>query len=202
MASIASTTLTACALGERPSFEDSPTVEGTTTGDPAIDAVLAQLDGVDSALFTASYDATQLFGGTQSSVTVTQTGVARRSVTIGQVRYITDGGSNRTCFLDAQTCDDGIQAAAVSNTGVTPDVAFGDMAKRLRRDAVARVAPSTATTLQIAGNSATCVDVAVSGGTKQYCVLPDGVIARFRGADLTLELTGYRPAPDETLFRP
>ena len=191
--------LTACGLGERPYFEETPTGVGTDSGDPAIDAVLQLLDGVGGAQFTGSYQATLLFGGVVSAAQVTQLG-PRRSVTIGQVRYLNDGGSSRTCVLDTGVCDDGIQAAAVSNTGLTPEFAFGDMAKRLRRDAAARIAPSTGSIEMIAGVSATCVDVAVSGGTKQYCVLSDGAVARFRGADIELDLISYSPAVDETLF--
>jgi hypothetical protein len=191
--------LTACGLGERPYFENSPTAVGTETGDPAIDAVLELLDAVGGAEFTGSYQSTLLFGGVVSAAQTTQVG-PRRSVTIGKVRYLYDGGSSRTCVLDTGVCDDGIQAAAVSNTGLTPEFAFGDMAKRLRRDAVAKVGPSVASVEEIAGASATCVDVSVSGGTKQYCVLGDGAIARFLGADLELELISYSTSVDETLF--
>ncbi len=193
--------LTACALGERPYFDDSPTIVGTATGDTAIDAVLDRLDAVGGSMFTASYDSTLRYGGVESTAEVTQVG-PRRSVTIGKVRYVNDGGSTRTCVLDTGVCEDGIQAAAVSNTGLTPEFAFGDMAKRLRRDAQARIAPSVASTTEIAGVQATCVDVQVSGGSKQYCVLDDGVIARFVGADVELELQRYQPSADETLFSP
>jgi hypothetical protein len=193
--------ITACALGERPSFDDSPTVVGTATGDPAIDAVLDLLDSVGGATFTADFQSTLRFGGVVSSAKVTQVG-PRRSVTIGKVRYVNDGGSTRTCVLDTGVCEDGTRAAAVSNTGLGPEFAFGDMAKRLRRDAQARIAPSTASTAEIAGQQATCVDVQVSGGTKQYCALGDGVVARFLGADVELVLQRYVPSPDETLFSP
>jgi hypothetical protein len=201
LATIAVLGLTACGLGERPYFEDSPTVVGTETGDAAIDAVLDLLDTVGGSMFTASYQATLKFGGVESSSTVTQIG-PRRSVTIGQVRYVVDNGSSRTCRLDTGVCDDGIQAEAVSDTGLTPEFAFGDMAKRLRRDAQAKIGPSVASVVQIAGIPATCVDVVVSGGTKQYCVLSDGAIARFRGADIELELLTHVPTSDETLFAP
>lgn len=191
--------LTACGLGERPSFDDSPTVVGTATGDPAIDAVLDLLDGVGGSMFTASYQGTLKFGGVVTAATVTQVG-PRRSVTIGQVRYLRDGGSSRTCRLDTSSCTDGVDAAAVSDTGLTPEFAFGDMAKRLRRDAQAKIGPSVASVVQVAGIPATCVDVVVSGGTKQYCVLSDGVVARFRGADIDLELLTHVPTSDESLF--
>ncbi len=191
--------LTGCGLGERPFFEDTPTEVGAGTGDLPIDAVLQLLDGVRGSQSTASYQSTLLFGGVVSAAQVAQVD-DRTSVTIGQVRYVTEGGSSRTCVLDTGVCDEGIQAAAVSNTGLTPDFAFGDMAKRLRRDAVARVAPSIASVETIADQPATCVEVSVSGGTKQYCALADGTIARFRGADVVLELITYSPVPDETLF--
>jgi hypothetical protein len=191
--------LTACGLGERPFFEDTPTGVGTDTGDPAIDDVLRLIDNVGGSQFTGSYQATLLFGGAVSAAQVTQIG-ARRSVTIGQVRFVNDGSSSRTCVLDTGVCDDGIQAAAVSNTGLTPEFAFGDMAKRLRRDAAARIGPSVASVENIAGAPATCVEVSVSGGTKQYCALADGAVARFYGADIKLDLITHSPVVDETLF--
>ena len=193
--------LAACALGERPSFDDSPTAVGTDTGDPAIDAVLDLLDSVGGSMFTATYDATLLFGGKQSEATITQLG-PRRSVTIGNIRFINESGSSRTCVLDTGVCTEGIQAAAVSDTGLTPEFASGDMAKRLRRDAAAKVGPSTSSIVEVGGIEATCVDVTVTGGTKQYCVLPDGAIARFRGADIQLELRTHTAAADEGLFTP
>jgi len=190
-----------CATGERPYFEESPTVVGTSTGDAAIDTVLDLLDTVGGATFTASYQATLKFGGIVSAATVTQNG-ARRSVTIGQVRFIDDGSSSRTCALDTSICESGVQAARVSDTGLTPEFAFGDMAKRLRRDAAARIGPSTASVDDIAGTTATCVEIALSGGTKQYCVLDDGAVARFRGADIDLDLISHLSSPDESLFTP
>jgi hypothetical protein len=193
--------LAGCALGERPYFEESPTVVGTSTGDDAIDAVLDLLDGVGDATFTATYQVTLRFGGKVSAATITQVGT-RRSVTIGQLRFVIDGVGNRTCALDTGVCEDGVQAARVSDTGLTPDFASGDMAKRLRRDATARIATSVVSQAEIAGQTATCVDVSVSGGTKQYCALADGAIARFVGADIDLQLISYLPSADETLFTP
>jgi hypothetical protein len=102
----------------------------------------------------------------------------------------------------AATCTPVLNAAAVSDTGVTPEFVFGDIAKRLRRDANARIAPATVSTVEIAGQQATCVDVALSGGTKQYCALANGVLARFLGADVTVDLTSYQPTADTALFTP
>jgi hypothetical protein len=185
---------TSCATGLRPYFEDTPTVVGTTTGDPAIDAVLGLYDQVDFVTFTASYDVQLLFGGVTTAASVTQsTSPSGREVTIGTVRFTTDASGTRTCRLDAGTCAEGIDAAAVSNTGVTPEFAFGDMAKRLRRDAASRVGAGVPSTIDVAGLTATCVDVPVAGGTKQYCSLADGVLAKFVGADVLIDLTEYRP---------
>ena len=194
---------TGCMEGQRPSFEDSPTVEGTMTGDPAIDAVLTRLDAVSDSVFTAEFTATLLFGGAVSSSTVTRDATqTRQSVTIGNVRYISEASGRRTCALDTLICEPEIQAAAVSNTGLTPDFAFGDMAKRLRRDAVARIGTATPSNIELAGRTSTCVDVPVSGGTKQYCVFDNGVIARFVGADLSLDVLTTTDVVDEALFTP
>jgi hypothetical protein len=40
----------------------------------------------------------------------------------------------------------------------------------------------------------------VSGGTKVYCALDSGVLARYDGADLFIELTGISDVADETKF--
>src|SRR5690242_6460239 len=97
--------LTACMTGERPSFEQSPTDVGTMTGDAAIDAVLADLDGIRDAVFTAEYTGEQLFGGTTSTLQVTQSSPTNRSVTIGDVRFLTDGAESQTCFVSTGTCE-------------------------------------------------------------------------------------------------
>jgi hypothetical protein len=174
------------------------------TGDPAIDAVLALYDDVRGAVFTANYTAVLAYGSKSSDVRVTQDGRdatnVRRSVTVGDVRYITTPGASSTCTVSSAQCTGGIDPARVSDTGVTPEFTFGDMAKRLRRDATARVGSTTASTREMPGGTATCVDIPVTGGTKEYCAFADGVLARFVGADVTIDVTGYRTAVDESLF--
>ncbi len=44
------------------------------------------------------------------------------------------------------------------------------------------------------------MDIAVAGGTKTYCALASGPLAKFVGADVTIELTSYSPEPDDTKF--
>lgn len=206
VAAVASCVLvcTGCALGQRPTIEDTPTAVGTMTGDDSIDQVLGRLDAVGSAVFTAGYTAVLAYGTTASTVNVTQDGsvapALERSVTIGDVRYINTNGKQSTCSVVSSTCDQGIDPARVSDTGVTPDFAFGDMAKRLRRDATARVGTAVLSTRELAGATATCLDLPVTGGTKQYCVFADGVLARYVGGDLTLDVDTYSPSVDISLF--
>jgi len=193
--------LAGCMTGERPSLSSAPTVAGTMTGDAAIDAVLVRLDAVDGAVFDATYDARYVaMGGPVTPAAVTQAAPTRRSVTIGDVRFLTDAGERRTCRLSSGVCEPGVDGAAVSNTGLTSEFVFGDMAKRLRRDAVARTGATVASTRDVAGRTATCVDVPVTGGTKVYCALDDGVLAAFVGGDVEIDLTSYEPAVAESRF--
>jgi hypothetical protein len=195
---------TGCGLGQRPTIVATPTAVGAMTGDAAIDDILTRLDNEADAVFTASYTAVLAFGSTTSAVTVTQDGseptVVRRSVTIGDVRYITTPDKTSTCSVVTAQCLSGIDASRVSDTGVTPDFAFGDMAKRLRRDAAARIGTAVASTRQVAGATATCVDLPVTGGTKQYCAFDDGALARYVGGDLTIDVDSYRRTVDDALF--
>jgi hypothetical protein len=193
--------LTGCMTGQRPSFdEDSPTGVGTMTGDPAIDTVLTRMDTVGDAVFTAEYTGLLAFGGTTTALRVTQSAPTRRSVTIGDVRYLTDPTGTQTCRVSTAICEPDIDTAAVSDTGFTADFVTGDLAKRLRRDATARVGETTNRTEQLAGQDAICVDVPVTGGTKVYCVLANGVAASYVGGDVTLTLDRYEPAPTEVWF--
>jgi hypothetical protein len=114
------------------------TLEGTMTGDVNIDAVLSLLTQ-SAPPFTASTGAT--FDGTSTPAAVAQDGTPeQRSVTIGAVRFISDATGDRTCVVDTGVCEPALKPAAVSNTGLTPEFAVGDMAKRLRRDAAAKAA--------------------------------------------------------------
>lgn len=192
--------LSGCMTGERPTLNTAPTAAGMATGDEAIDTVLAKLDAYAGAVYTADYTATVLFGGTVTAVSVAQSAPDRRSVTIGDVRYLTSAGTARTCVLTTGACTDGTDPQPVSDTGVTPDVASGAIAKRLRRAASAKVGATTASTPEIAGQPATCVEVPLGDGSAIYCVLVDGALARFASADVTIELTRYVPDADEALF--
>ena len=196
------TVLTGCMTGERPSLGTAPTAAGTETGDANVDTVLALLDSVSTAVFTAQYNATVRFGGTVTPVRATQSAPDRRSVTVGDVRYITDASGSRTCTVSTSSCADGTNPQPISNTGVTTDLVFGDVAKRLRRFAGSRVGATTLTQSTIAGQAATCVDLPVGTGVSTYCALDNGVLARLVDGDVTVEMTSYVASADDTLFTP
>ena len=198
---LAGVALAGCALGERPTLAETPTVAGQMTGDAAIDAVLQRLDSVSAAVFDAEYTALRNLGAKTSTVRVAQTSPTRSSVTIDNVRYLTDGAATETCDINTGACTPGHDAQPISNTGLqTPDVVLAGLAKRLRLDATADVGPATASTETIAEQVATCVDVPLARGTVRYCALDNGVAAKYAGGDFVLDMVTYSDTPDEALF--
>lgn len=186
--------------GERPTLGTSPTNAGTDTGDPNIDLVLSMLDRVDLAVFSAGYTATANFGGLQTPITATQVSPTQRAVTVGDVRYVTDGDGSRTCTVSTTACTPGTDATRISDTGVTSDVLFGDIPKRLRRFAGSRTGPTTASSNLIAGQNAHCVDLPLGANIATYCTLDNGLLARLIDGDVTIEMSGYSPTPDPSMF--
>ena len=192
--------LTGCFTGQRPSFIPEPFAAGAPTGDAAIDHVLAELDAVNEGPYRADYTVLTKFGNTSRPASVAvETG--RRSVTIGSVRFITASGKSQTCLLDKRDpCSSTIDPARISDTQITPDFYATDAAKRLRRSAVARIGPTVAHTEQIGGQTASCVDVPVTGGTSVFCALARGPLARLDDGAVAINLTQFAPAADESLF--
>lgn len=196
LAAVAAVLVPGCVTGERPTLAESV----STTGDPAVDAVLGRLDASRLATFTANYDVLTRFGSLTNPATVVQAAADRRSVTVGSVRFIFDGPTTATCQLDTGACSETIDAGLISNTQLAPDFYGSSAATRLRRDAAARVDATTASMQTIADQVATCVSIPVTGSTSVYCALDDGVLARLDGADVAIELTAYSPDPDEQQF--
>jgi len=199
VATVAALSLAACATGQRPSFEaDDPAEQAT--GDPAIDAVLERLDRVGLEQFTAGYTILTRLGGLESAATVVQADNSRRSITINDVRFLDGVGTATTCDLATAECEAVINDARVSDVQVTHDFYGSSFARRLRVDAGRSLAPATASAETIAGQPATCASVPVSGGTKQYCALDAGPLARYDGNDVVVELISFDPTPDESKF--
>ena len=199
LAVVSAFVLGGCFTGERPSFADDDFGAGKATGDPSIDAVLAKFDQATNhpPTFTATYDVVVRFGNLDKAATVAMDGRSR-SVTIGDARYVQTPGLVETCR--ATTCTTGLDAAAFSDSMLTIDFAVADAAKRLRLDASAKIGPTTTRTEQIAGQTATCVDVVQSNGTASYCVLDDGVLAKLTDGDVYVTMTTYAPTADPASF--
>lgn len=189
----------ACFTGERPTVADG---QPAPTGDPAIDPVLELLARDPDDSFTAQYLITTKFGGAQTPAVVTQDVELGRSVTIGNIRYLVGPGGVdvRTCELTSGECRAGTDETKVSNLLVTSGFFGVSPAARLRQDAAVKVATPTASSETIAGHSATCVAVPVTGGTKSYCAIEPGILARMDTADLAIELTEFGDTVDESRF--
>lgn len=194
--------LTGCFTGERPHFNDDPFPTGAMTGDAAIDAVLVKLDTPVAGPATAGYSVLTKFGNiTNSAAVVVDAG--NRSVTIANVRYIETPTANSTCSADGSVpCAQGLDPSRVSDIGVTIDFYSTEAATRLRRDARAKIAPSTAHAETIAEQPATCVDVPLPGGTAVYCALDNGMVAKLDDGDVAVNLTSLTGTADAALFVP
>lgn len=192
--------LSACQTGKRPSFSTDPFVAGAMTGDANVDAVLTRLDAATKGPATAAYTVLRKYG-VQDFTAVVVLDQGRRSVTLGNIRFVETGGTSETCHLDGSApCVDGLQEQAASDTGLTIDFYAADMAKRLRRKTQALVGPSVAHDETVAGQHASCVDLPLNGGTAQYCVLDNGLVAHVDDSDVAVTLTSYSDTVDEGAF--
>ena len=151
LVAVACSLLTGCLTGQRPTLEPAEVggLPGTDTGDANVDAVLQKLERGDQVVFTANYDIVQLVQQRTTEAIVSQDST-RASITIGRVRFLSLG-SQQTCDLDTQTCEDGWLDARVSDTGVTHAFYQDAMARRLRISNTRKTGPTTASTETIAG---------------------------------------------------
>jgi hypothetical protein len=192
--------LSGCFTGQRPTLTTEPFPAGSSSGDPSIDQVLTQLDASNDGPYTATYTVLTKFGNSTKPASVAVS-AARRSVTVGDVRFITVSGSSQTCILgSSDPCSSTIDPARISDTQITPDFYGTDAAKRLRRNAVDRIGTPVSHVDQIAGQPATCVDVPLTGGTAVFCVLANGPLARLDDGAVSINLTQFAPTVDESLF--
>ncbi len=191
--------LSGCFTGQRPSFEDEQPLD-EPTGNEAIDAVLTRLDTADTATFSADYDILTKLGGLESIATVVHAPDGRRSITVNDVRFLINTGTDSTCDLVDDTCEAAINDARISDTQLTHDFYAGSFAQRLRVDADRRVGDPTGYEITQAGQQALCVDVPVTGGVKSYCAVEAGPLARYDGADQFIEMTAIGDVIDEAAF--
>ena len=187
---------TGCAVGERPTLQAAELIT-----DPATDTVVDRLDRPPVGDFTAVYVITPTAtGGSPTTATVTRQGGAVRTE-IGSVVFTTDAtGLTTTCAADGSACDDIADDARISDLGVTHRFWSAAFRQRLATDAARRIGTSTGTTDTIAGQPAVCVAIKLPSsveqvGTASYCALEQGVLARYIGADATIELTSFVAQP-------
>jgi hypothetical protein len=185
-----------CFTGERPTLADGPAM----TGDAATDAVLQRLDAAGRAVFSADYDVLTRFGDVSRPASVVQAGPARRSITVGAIRFLIDNNTTATCDLDTDVCTGTLDVARISDTQLSTDFYASSAAKRLRRDAALRTGDTVASTADLGGQTATCVAVPVTDSTATYCALDSGPLARIDAADVRIELTAYSATADESKF--
>jgi len=214
----ASTVLTGCFTGERPSF--APTE--VAVDDPAIAAVIDRLGAANAAQFTADYrivtkltsqvtltsadiasgvtSTTAAPGGITTAAVVTRSSATAVSITVGNVRFIDDNGSQKTCNLVAGSCTPLLDDAQVSNLLVTHEFSSASPVARLRQDANTMVSAAIGSTREIAGQTATCVQVTFVDGNKVYCALDNGLLAYQDTPDLQIDLVGYTAGSDPAQF--
>jgi hypothetical protein len=192
---VGSSILAGCVTGQRPTLVVEQKIE-----DPVAQAVLDRLERARTVTFTATYTITPaLVGSTPVEASVIQSG-SRRRVTIGKVDFLVDGNNSRTC-LDG-SCTTGLDDARISDLGITHTFWGDSAASKLKLDAARAIATTTGSTITIATWPAACADIrvaAVSGaGTLSYCALDAGVLARYLGPNVTIEITSFAPSADES----
>lgn len=188
--------LAGCATGERPTLVE----EDTAIADPVAKAVADRLSLAPGTVFTATYTVTPTLTNEPTQATVVQNGLRQR-ITIGSVEYTTDGSIVRTCVVGGGECVDGIDEARISNLSITHAFWAESATARIRTDASRSVQQAVSRTETIAGQAAACADLTIPApegiGTVVYCALDAGVLARYVGIDVRIELTSFAPTADE-----
>jgi hypothetical protein len=193
--------LAACGVGVRPTLAAPGALGGdvgTPTGVPAADAVLGALEQGGSPELTAAYTITTRFGNKTTEAEVVRAG-DRLSVTIGDVRFLSDG-ETRTCRLSTGECAAGLQEAWVSDTAVTSTFFAAAPARMLRVSLSRREGDPSASSTVVAGRPTTCVTVPVGGGQERTCATPEGVLAKLENASVDVELTRLSAQADPQGF--
>lgn len=196
------TLLAACATGERPSLGPVDTVlggeTGATVGDPAVDPVLSLLESGGPGEFSAAYTVVRKLGPNTTTAQVVRQGEVT-SVTVGDVRFL-DADEDLTCSIAAGVCEAGILEARISDYSVGSSFWAASPARALRVAHARRSGEPVATTMDIGGLTATCVDIPVGPGTERYCASPTGPVAFWDTAATQVSLTAYQDTPDQTAF--
>jgi len=186
-------TLAGCAVGPRPTLVDVAVVD-----DAAAANVLDRLSRSPQQAFTATYDITPAVTTNRTIATVRRFLDGTVETRIGSVVYTTYPlGTSTTCDPTGERCDDFINDARISDLSI-PNLFWGPaFEQRLTTDVNRRIGTSEGSTATIADQSATCVTVRIPSaidavGSVIYCALDLGVLARYVGADVVIELTSFQ----------
>jgi hypothetical protein len=192
--------LAGCMTGERPSFSTEP-AEQTSTGDPAIDAVLAHLTepAEGEGPLVAEYDVLRKFGGERARVVLARD-TDRWSLTIGTLRYLDVGGRRSTCDLETQTCTDGFDESRLSEVLTTTSFATHAAEVRLRRAGADATGDARGSRRRIGGVRATCAEIDVPGGVVLWCTIPQGLLALQDTADMRVDLVSVETTVETGQF--
>lgn len=178
--------LSGCALGERPILTDERKPD-----DAAVAAVRVLLDNAGATAFSASYLITPAMVGSSTVPASVRVSPNSIEVVIGEVEYVDRDGEARTCSSGQTDCGSGIDESRISNLSVTSQFWGVSAAQRLGTDAGRMTADAVPSPETIAGQPATCARLTFDDAGATYCALATGPLARYVGADVTIELTAY-----------
>ena len=191
----------ACGVGERPTLVEAGAIGGESgepTGNPAADEVLGLLEGDLPGEVTADYSITTKLGGATRPARVVRSG-DRLSVTIGDVRFLRDA-VEQTCDLATGSCEDGLQEARVSDTAVTSQFFAAAPARVLRVSLARATGEPVGSSETVAEHPATCVAVPSGQGDERTCATPEGLVALWDTAAVTVELEDLTTSADDADF--
>ena len=184
-----------CMTGDRPTL-----AEATSTGHQSIDQLLERIGDLGEARYSAHYDVLVRYGDVATTAIASQSDGDRRSLTIGDVRYVSHAQITKTCTVSTATCIPEIDPTRVSDVMMTPDFFGTSMIARIELDASRAIAEPVVTVEQTDGGEATCVAIPITDATTTYCALENGVLTRMDGPDLVVTMSSYSDEVDELLY--
>jgi hypothetical protein len=180
---------------------DRPTLaQETSTGYPAVDDLIDRIGDLGETRYTAHYDVLVRYGDVSTTASASQSNEDRRSLTVGDVRYVTHATIAKTCTVSTATCVPQIDPTRVSDVMMTPDFFGTSLSARVELDAVRAIAEPVVSLEETDGGTATCVAISITDATTTYCVLDNGVLSRMDGPDLVVTMTSYSDEVDELLY--
>lgn len=185
-----------CVTGERPTLASN-----ATTGFADVDELLGRVAGLNDAEYSAGYDVLVRYGDRTTTATASQSAGDRRSLTVGDVRYVVHGAITKTCTISTGSCQGVIDASRVSDVQMTPDFFGTSLSAQIALDAGRTTGLPVSSVEATEGGEALCVAIPISDSTSTYCVLDNGVLTRLDTAALQVTMTSYSDEVDETLYQ-